>query len=167
MPTTNARPTCPNCDKDFASGRALCQHVLDKHRFHACLACGKWFGSAHALDEHDELMYCGPSVDDLKPPFRGAAGRWVPLLAFTPEKSFGVFWCPPCDKRWFSAHAYRSDPSEPNEQQCNDCLEYHPPVFMWVNEDSDGPIYVRRGKRPAHRAELCRRCQSGKRCTKA
>ena len=193
MPATDACPSCPACEKDFASGRALRQHVLDKHGLHACLGCLKWFGSTRALEVHD----CGrPSIEDLTPPFRSAVGSWVPLAKSTVAKSFGVFWCPTCKKRWFSAHAHRV---EPNQQQCEDCLAYHPPVFMWVNETkseskstrrvskgyseghsnrysdshsdkcSDGfsnESVERREKKP-HKAGLCQRCQSGLRCTKA
>ena len=118
----------------------------------------------------------GPSVDDLNPPFPRAAGRWVPLLSFTAaDKSFGVFWCPTCDKRWFSAHAHRVSP---NQQQCTQCKTYRSPVFMWENAprsadyDSEGSSegssdeYSGRIERP-HLAHLCQRCQSGRPCNNA
>ncbi len=135
--------------------------------------------AASAADSFEPAVATGgPSVDDLNPPFPRAAGRWVPLLSFTAaegNKSFGVFWCPTCDKRWFSAHAHRVSP---NQQQCTQCKTYRSPVFMWVNApksadyDSEGSSegssdeHSRRIEKP-HLAHLCQRCQSGSFCTNA
>jgi hypothetical protein len=145
--------------------------VIDGDLAHAIHAI-----EASADSVETAVVTAGPSVDDLSPPFPRAAGRWVPLLSFTAaDKSFGVFWCPTCDKRWFSAHAHRVSP---NQQQCTQCKTYRSPVFMWENAprsadyDSEGSSegssdeYSERIERP-HLAHLCQRCQSGRPCTNA
>ena len=117
---------------------------------HRCTTCGRDFRTAAGLAMHEDAVHAterapsplgGLSADDLNPPFPRAAGRWVPLEEFTGHKSFGIFWCPTCEKRWLSAHAFRD---EPNQQQCKICDDDRSPVFMWVNDvtyyrsDSEG-----------------------------
>ena len=148
---------------------------------HRCTTCGRVFRTAAGLAMHEDAVHAterapsplgGLSADDLKPPFPRAAGRWVPLEEFTGHKSFGIFWCPTCEKRWLSAHAFRD---EPNQQQCKICDEHRSPVFLWVNDatyyrsDSEGSTESTEesteGSDRPHLAHLCQRCKSGLPCT--
>ncbi len=144
---------------------------------HRCTTCGRDFRTAAGLAMHEDAVHAterepsplgGLSADDLNPPFSRAAGRWVPLEEFTGHKSFGIFWCPTCEKRWLSAHAFRD---EPNQQQCKICDEDRSPVFMWVNDatcyrsDSEGSTESTEGSDRHHLAHLCQRCKSGLPCT--
>ncbi|GAX84636.1 hypothetical protein CEUSTIGMA_g12057.t1 [Chlamydomonas eustigma] len=113
---------------------------------------------------HNKLIpKAGIDIDKLDPPLESAEGYWVQRKDFEGRKSFGVFQCAQCSRRWYSAHAFKE-----YKQGCQRCDRYYLPIAMWVNtgdrdsdDDDNGFGDDEKDDAGPHDSERCEACKAG------
>ena len=148
------------CGKEFATERALEQHVESKRGDGAHGATGgrgrKKKPSSFGREGGGGGEGRADGVLDkssLQDPVN-SAGYWLERSSFRGTKSFGAFECSGCLNVWLSAHAFKS-----YGQGCRTCEVESLPKFLWVNTENSVREKDANPERPhdSGRCEACRR----------